>query len=100
MPNYEFTNQAGQVVEVYYPMSTVPSVGAVVQHPERGTLTRILSSAQLSPNFTTGTYPYVSVTLPRNMPGVPCNEKGQPIISSRRHERNVASEHGYMRAED
>jgi hypothetical protein len=100
MPNYEFTNQAGQVVEVYYPMSTVPSVGEVVQHPERGTLTRILSSAQLSPNFTTGTYPYVSHTLPRNMPGVRCDATGHPIISSRKHERNVASEHGYIRAED
>ncbi len=100
MPNYEFTNQAGQIVEVYYSMSTVPSVGAEVKHTEHGTLTRILSSAQVSPNFTTGTYPYVSHTLPRNMPGVRCDAKGHPIISSRKHERNVASEHGYVRAED
>ena len=66
----------------------------------RSSKSRLRCAMQLIPNFTTSTYPYVSHTLPRNMPGVPADSKGRPIIMSRRHERNVASEHGYIRAED
>ncbi len=42
-------------------------------------------------------YPYVSRRLPRNMPGCRLNEKGQPVIESRQHERRIMAEHGYIR---
>jgi hypothetical protein len=100
MPSYEFTTNEGLVVECVFAMSEVPAIGSTYQHPTLGLLTRIASAAQVSPNFTTGTYPYVSRALPRNMAGMKCDSQGHPIIHSRREERNVASKHGYVRAED
>lgn len=100
MPAYEFQTADGQVIECVFAMSEVPSIGSVYQHPMLGPVMRIASASQVSPNFTTGTYPYVSHALPRNLPGVRCDAAGHPIISSRREERNVASRHGFVRAED
>ena len=100
MPSYDFITKEGKIVEVVLPMCDVPSIGGTYAHPLFGELVRIAHSAQVSPNFTTGTYPYVSHALPRNMPGVRCDSQGHPIIHSRREERNVASRHGYVRAED
>ena len=100
MPAYEFRTESGQVIEVVFSMSDAPAVGSTYEHPMFGTVTRIVSRAQVSPNFTTSTYPYVSHALPRNLPGTRCDAHGHPIIHSRREERNVASQHGFVRAED
>lgn len=100
MPSYEFKTESGQIIEVAFAMSDAPAVGSVYQHPMFGPVTRILSSTQISPNFTTSTYPYVSRALPRNLPGCRVDKQGHPIIESRRHERNISSMHGYQRAED
>jgi hypothetical protein len=100
MPSYDFVNSEGTIVECVFAMRDVPAIGSTYEHPEFGTIVRVASASQISPNFTTGTYPYVSHALPRNLPGVKCDAKGHPIIHSRREERNVASRHGYVRAED
>lgn len=42
-------------------------------------------------------YPYTSLRLPRNLPGCPTNEKGQPIITSKKHEREIMARHNYSR---
>jgi hypothetical protein len=100
MPTYQFRTESGKLVECSYRMRDVPSIGSVVEHELLGKITRVAHDAQVSPNFTTASYPYVSHALPRNLPGVKCDSKGHPIIHSRREERNVASRHGYIRAED
>jgi hypothetical protein len=100
MPTYEFVTEGGMTVECVLRMSDAPAIGSMFQHPTLGPIRRVASSAQVSPNFTTSTYPYVSHALPRNLPGVKCDRQGKPIIHSRREERNVASRNGYVRAED
>jgi hypothetical protein len=100
MPSYEFQTSEGTIIELFFHMREVPAIGATVNHDLFGAVTRIASAAQVSTNFTTGTYPYASNALPRNLPGCRTDSRGRPIIESRRHERNVASEHGYQRAED
>lgn len=100
MPSYEFITPDGLVIECVFAMSEAPTIGSTYDHPTFGQITRIASAAQVSPNFTTSTYPYVSHALPRNLPGAKCDAQGHPIIHSRREERNVASRHGYVRAED
>lgn len=42
-------------------------------------------------------YPYVSKRLPRCLEGCMTNDKGQPVIESRRHEREIMARHGYSR---
>lgn len=100
MPAYEFSTKDGKIIECVLPMREAPGIGSSYEHPLFGTVTRVPSGTQVSPNFTRNTYPYVSHALPRNMPGVKCDEQGHPIIHSRREERNVASRNGYVRAED
>lgn len=100
MPAYEFQTDSGQVIEVVFSMSDAPAIGSVYEHPMFGPVTRIASRSEVSTNFTTSTYPYVSRALPRNLQGCKTDRQGHPIIESRRHERNVASMHGYQRAED
>lgn len=100
MPTYEFVTEGGMTVECVLPMREAPAIGSMYQHPTLGPVRRVASSSQISPNFTTSTYPYVSHALPRNLAGTKCDAQGHPIIHSRREERNVASRHGYVRAED
>lgn len=42
-------------------------------------------------------YPYVSNRLPRNLEGCKTDTNGKPVIMSKRHEREIASRHGYAR---
>jgi hypothetical protein len=100
MPSYEFETKDGKVIECVFAMRDVPAIGSSFEHPLFGTVVRVPSGTQVSPNFTTSAYPYVSRALPRNLAGVKCDANGHPIIHSRREERNVASRHGYVRAED
>lgn len=100
MPLYDFTDERGEPVEVHYPMSGVPSIGATVQHPDYGLITRVASKAQISPNHCSGTYPYVSRALPDTIPGCPRNAAGKPIVTSRKHERELMARHNLVRIED
>ena len=99
MPSYDFRRESdGKVVEMFYLMSKVPSIGEVV-NVEGENYTRLVSDYQVSAEVETVThkYPYVSRSMPKNLAGCETNKKGQPIISSRRHEREIMSRHGLKR---
>lgn len=100
MPNYDFKTDSGDVVEVFFSMRDVPAIGSTIDHPDHGRITRIAYAAQVSPNFSTGTYPVVSHALPRNIEGAPSDKRGRPIILNRQHERELCARHGYQRRED
>jgi hypothetical protein len=79
-------------------MADAPSIGSVIERDgER--FTRLVSDAQVSAEVevVTHKYPYVSQQMPRNLPGCETNKKGQPIISSRRHEREIMGRYGLER---
>ena len=99
MPMYDFKRQSdGKVVEIFYSMSTVPSIGKVVTI-EGEDYTRLVSDYQVSAEVETVThkYPYVSRSMPKNLAGCETNKKGQPIITSRRHEREIMGRYGLKR---
>ena len=99
MPMYDFKRQSdGKVVEIFYSMSTVPSIGKVVTI-EGEDYTRLVSDYQGSAEVETIThkYPYVSRSMPKNLAGCETNKKGQPIITSRRHEREIMGRYGLKR---
>jgi hypothetical protein len=96
---YDFKRQSdGKVVEIFYSMSTVPSIGKVVTI-EGEDYTRLVSDYQVSAEVETIThkYPYVSRSMPKNLAGCETNKKGQPIITSRRHEREIMGRYGLKR---
>tara|TARA_Y100001937_G_scaffold128765_1_gene207748 strand:- start:3369 stop:3671 length:303 start_codon:yes stop_codon:yes gene_type:complete len=99
MPMYEFSRESdGKIVELHYNMADAPPIGSVIeQDGER--LTRIVSNSQISAavEVVTHQYPYVSRSMPRNVPGCETNKHGQPIISSQRHEREVMNRLGLER---
>jgi hypothetical protein len=95
MPIYEFINvDTGNKKDVFFNSSSAPRIGEEIEY-EGGTFRRVpsfhLDSAGISRK--THKYPYVSRSLPRNIQGCEVNKKGQPIIKSQAHERNVAAEH-------
>ena len=100
MPMYEFERLVdGKMVERFYEMRDVPDIGGVIVVEGRA-LRRIVSSGvQVSAEVATVVhgYPYVSHSLPRKLDGCECDPQGKPIVRSRAHERNIASEHGYER---
>ena len=93
---YQFEDVHGVVHELQFSMRTVPSIGASVKVDGKH-LTRIASSFQVDPATNRSQYPYVSQALPRNMAGCKTDQTGHTIVSSRRHERNIMSEHGYAK---
>ena len=99
MPMYDFKRESdGKVVEIFNSMSTVPSIGKVVTI-EGEDYTRLVSDYQVSAEVETIThkYPYVSRSMPKNLAGCETNKKGQPIITSRRHEREIMGRYGLKR---
>ena len=99
MPMYDFKRESdGKVVEIFYSMSTVPSICKVVTI-EGEDYTRLVSYYQVSAEVETIThkYPYVSRSMPKNLAGCETNKKGQPIITSRRHEREIMGRYGLKR---
>ncbi len=99
MPSYDFKRESdGKIVEMFYLMSKVPSIGEVV-NVEGENYTRLVSDYQVSAEVETVThkYPYVSRSMPKNLAGCETNKKGQPIITSRRHEREIMGRYGLKR---
>ena len=95
MPFYVFEEgETKEQQDLFYRSKDVPKIGDVVNEDGRE-LRRVASFVLDSAGIARKThkYPYVSRTLPRNLGGCDCNSKGQPIIKSQAHERNVASEH-------
>jgi len=99
MPVYLFQTDEGLEVESFFPSEEAPKIGDTVDIS--GTqCTRIpsfvLDSAGI--NRKTHQYPYVSRSLPRNLPGAEHYDKqGRPIIKSQQHERNVAAQHDMIK---
>ena len=99
MPMYEFSRESdGKVVEFHFRMADAPSIGSVIER-DGVKYTRLVSDSQLSSeiDIVTHKYPYVSRSLPKNLPGCDSNNKGQPIITSRRHEREIMGRYGLER---
>lgn len=91
---YEFTDKSGNIVEITMTMACAPAIGTTITH-EGKKLTRIAStSVQLDSGANRSQYPYVSTALPRNLAG--CKSVGgKPLVESKRHERNIMSQHGF-----
>ena len=95
---YEFVNdRTGDAVELSFSMNTVPSIGEIIEH--EGEKLRRIAGCQVDAGMEAKVhgYPYVSSSLPRNLKGCDTNRQGKPIVTSRRHEREVISRHGYSR---
>lgn len=95
---YDFVNDiTGKTVELHYSMANVPSIGEVIEH--EGEKLRRIACCQVDAGIDAKVhgYPYVSSSLPRNLKGCDTNRQGKPIVTSRRHEREVISRHGYSR---
>jgi len=95
---YDFVNDiTGKTVELHYSMANVPSIGEVIEH--EGEKLRRKAGCQIDAGIDAKVhgYPYVSSSLPRNLEGCDTNRQGKPIVTSRRHEREVISRHGYSR---
>ena len=94
MPVYAFKDEQGVEAEHFFNSSEAPSIGATVVI-EGKNLKRIpafnVDTAGIARK--THKYPYVSRSLCRNAEGCQTNAKGQPIITSQRHEREVAARH-------
>ena len=98
MPMYPFVDTTtGQETELFFSMSGVPSIGEEHRN-EDGKFRRLPSlDTQIDVGVIRNMYPYLSQSLPRNLEGCDTNKQGTPIITSRRHEANVAAMHGYER---
>jgi|TARA_R110002051_G_scaffold275276_1_gene336297 hypothetical protein len=95
---YEFMNEAtGEPKELHYRMGEAPMIGEIVEL--QGTRYRRVASCNIDAGLAAKVhgYPYVSNSLPRNLAGCETNKQGKPIISSTTHERNVMSQHGYVK---
>jgi len=91
---YEFTDEAGEPVELAMPVSEAPDIGATIAGPDGRLLTRV---ASLPPKPTETWKPYVSRRLPRHMDGAETNASGQPIVRTQAEERSLASRLGWER---
>ena len=95
MPFYVFEDvETKEQQDLFYRSKDVPKIGDVVNEDGRE-LRRVASFVLASAGIARKPhkYPDVSRPLPLNLGGCDCNSKGQPIIKSQAHERNVASEH-------
>ena len=95
---YDFVNDmTGESVELNFSMADVPSIGDTVMH--EGEKLRRIACCQIDAGIDAKIhgYPYVSSSLPRNLEGCDTNRQGKPIVTSRRHEHELISQHGYVR---
>lgn len=95
---YEFINmRTGTPREFHYSMNKAPSIGAVIEYGGQEYRRVVSCNIDAGMEAKVHGYPYVSNSLPRNLSGCETNKQGKPIISSRLHEREVESRHGYTR---
>lgn len=99
MPIYLFVDGGGKEYEIYYPAEEAPSIGDEVRHQDRN-LRRVASFYldEAGIRRKTHKYPYVSSILPRNTDGAQSTKHGKPIITSQKHEREVAARHDYFKS--
>ena len=95
---YEFVNSnTGEPREFHYQMGAAPVIGEIIK--KNGEEYRRVSSSHVDSGMDAKVhgYPYLSSSLPRNLKGCDTNRQGKPIITSRNHERELMSRHGYER---
>ena len=95
---YQFQSDDGEVIERDYRMSNAPELGQKVTVNGKA-YHRILSlpaSVGLA-EYDENDYPRVSRALPKFTKGCPLNEKGQPVILNKAHERRILKQEGYTR---
>lgn len=89
MPIYQFENELGEEVEVYFGMDEAPENGATIEH-EGQRLTRIVAS----PMGVVREYRHVSRSLPRVNPDDPYwphyDEQHRPVFTSREQVNKLA----------
>ena len=93
---YEYFNRkTDERIERNFPMGKYPDT---VKHNGQ-TFKRIISVPQISADVknVVHKYPYVSSALPKKLPGCEHTKDGKPIITSRQHERNIASQENCYR---
>jgi hypothetical protein len=96
MPQYDFQDvETGEHSVIVMPMSDAVSIGDTMEHNGR-TLRRVVSSGQVM-DQSWKQWPRVSNSLPRFMPGCRHMKDGRPIVENKRHERNICSEHEYVK---
>jgi len=98
MPVYEFVNvETGEPREFHYQMSAAPIIGEIIK--KNGAEYRRVASFQLDAGMEAKVhgYPYVSNSLPRNLEGCDTNRQGKPLITSRRHEKEIMTRHNLER---
>lgn len=95
MPIYVYQNDKGEIKECVYPIGKAPNVIPA----KGGDWRRVITVPQISAGVHAAVhqYPYVSRSLPKRLEGAPHDEKGRTIITSQRHEREIARRHGYVR---
>lgn len=75
--------ETGERVELSMPMADAPSIGAVIEHPDRPgrRLRRVLADHVVGVR---GFKPFRSYALPRHLPGVKHDAKGRAIFENRK----------------
>lgn len=98
MPHYDYQAKDGETIERFYEMSKAPARIKV-----RGkTFAKVISGGVVNGRqISTATwgYPRVSNQLPKWLAGCKHDKKGRPIITSQRHERQLTSRHGLVKAD-
>ena len=98
---YQFQASDGEIIERDYRMKDAPELGFQITVGNKA-YARILSE----PAFVglaecdSNDYPRVSRALPKYTKNCPLNEKGQPVILNKAHEREVLRATGYTREYD
>lgn len=98
---YQFKSDDGEIIERDFRMKDAPDLGAVVRFKGKS-YRRILSlpaSVGLA-EHDSNDYPRVSRALPKFTKNCPLNDKGQPVILNKAHERRILAQENYTREYD
>ena len=98
---YQFKSNDGEIIERDFRMKDAPDLGHPIEVNGK-TYKRILSlpaSVGLA-EYDQDQFPRVSRCLPKYTKNCPLNEKGQPVILNKAHERRILKQEGYTREYD
>ena len=98
MPLYLFKDENGTEVAHFFSSNEAPSIGDQLMI-DGVYCTRMASFSIDTAGIKRKThkYPYVSRSLCRNAEGCETNKRGQPIITSQTHEREVAARYDMVK---
>lgn len=100
MPIYTYIDEDGNEIDLMKPVSKMDPIGTVIEHEGRK-LTRVFCGSIDAAGIARKTwgYPRASEQLPRGLSGCKHDAKGRPIITSRKHERELTARHGLVEME-